>query len=74
LLPFCPESFVFSSLVLKPKVKVERFVILVYGCESCSFIVREKYKLKMIQKYDRVSRRMFGIKREKVTAERGEIT
>jgi hypothetical protein len=38
-----------------------------YGCETWSLILREKHRLRVLE--NRVLRRIFGPKREKVTGE-----
>jgi hypothetical protein len=61
-----------SSRVLarNVKVKIHKTVILpvvLYGCETWSFILREKYRLRVFE--NRVLRRIFGHKRNEVTGE-----
>jgi hypothetical protein len=62
LLPFSPETFVFSSAVKNIKIRIYKTIILpvvLYGCETCSLTLRVFE--------DRVLRRIFGPKRDKVT-------
>ena len=60
-----------SSLQSKNiKIKIYRNVILpfvLYGCETWSLILREEHRLRVFE--NRVLRRIFGRKRDKVTGE-----
>jgi hypothetical protein len=50
------------------KVRIYKIIILpvvLYGCETCSLTVREEHKLRMFP--NRVLRRIFGPKRDRVT-------
>jgi hypothetical protein len=38
--------------------------MVLYGCETLSLTLREKYRLRMFE--NRVQRRIFGLKREEV--------
>jgi len=52
------------------KIKIYRTIILpvvLYGCETCSLTLREERKLRVFE--NRVSRRMFGPRRDEVTGE-----
>jgi hypothetical protein len=56
------------------KIKIYRTVILpvvLYGCESWSLTLREECRLRVFE--NRVLRRIFGPKREKVTGEWGRV-
>jgi hypothetical protein len=56
------------------KIKIHRTVILsvvLYGCETWSLILREECRLRMFEK--RVLRRIFGLKKDKVTREWGKL-
>jgi hypothetical protein len=49
------------------QIKVYRTIILpvvLYGCETWSLILREKYRLRLLE--NRKQRRIFGPKREEV--------
>jgi hypothetical protein len=68
MLPFGAESFVLSPAVKKCKVRIYKTIILpvvLYGCETWSPIVREEHKLRVFE--NRVLRRIFGPKRNRVT-------
>jgi len=58
-----------SSLLSKNiKIKIYRTIILpfvLYGCETWSLTMREEQKLRVFE--NRVLRRVFGLKRDKVT-------
>jgi hypothetical protein len=65
VLSLIPKSFVFSSHTRKTENKIYKIVILpvaLYGCESWSVTLREKYRLRVFE--NRVLRRIFGPKRE----------
>jgi hypothetical protein len=52
------------------KVKIQKTIILpvvLYGCETWSLTLREKYRLRAFE--NRVLRRIFGPKRDDVTGE-----
>jgi hypothetical protein len=56
------------------KVKIYKTIILpvvLYGCETWSFILREKHRLRVFE--NRVLRRLFRPKRDEVTGERREL-
>ena len=56
--------------VLDLKIKIYRTIILpvvLYGCETWSLILRQERRLRVFE--NRVLRRVFGPKRDKVTAE-----
>jgi hypothetical protein len=68
LLPFSSKLFVFSSAVLKPKIRIYKTIILpvvLYGFEILSLILREEHRLRVFEK--RVLRRIFGPERDEVT-------
>ena len=70
MLSFRAESFVFSLLSKNLKIKIYRTIILsvvLYGCETWCLTFREERGLKVCG--NRVLRRIFGPKREKVTGE-----
>jgi hypothetical protein len=57
-----------SSLSKNLKIKIYRTIILpvdLYGCETWSLTLREKCRLRVFE--NRVLRRIFGPKRDKVT-------
>jgi hypothetical protein len=63
LLSFSPESFVIY--LLSKKIRMYKTIILsvvLYGCETWSVTLREEYRLRVFE--NRVSRRIFGPKRE----------
>ena len=60
----------FSLLSKNLKIKIYRTIILpvvLYGCETWSLTLREKRRLRVFE--NRVLRRIFGPKRDKVTGE-----
>jgi hypothetical protein len=63
------QNLLSSSLLSKNlKIKIYRTIILpvvLYGCESWSLALREESRLRVFE--DRVLRRVFGPKRDKVT-------
>jgi hypothetical protein len=62
--------FGFSLLYKNIKIKIYRTIILpvvLYGCETCSFILKEERRLGVFE--NRVTRRIFGSKRDEVTGE-----
>ena len=65
------QNLVSSSLLSKTlKIKIHRTIILpvvLYGCETWSLILREECRLKVFE--NRVLRRIFGLKKDKVTVE-----
>jgi len=70
LLLFSAESFVFSLLSKKLKIKIHiyRTIILpvvLHGCETWSLTLREGHRLRVFE--NRVLRRVFGPKRDEVT-------
>jgi len=59
---------VFLSVLYKIKTKMYKSVILpvvLYGCETWSFYLREGHKLRVFE--NRMLRKVFGPKREEVT-------
>ena len=58
-----------SLLPINLKIKIHRTIIfpVLYGCETWSLTLREKCKLRALE--NRVLRRIFGPKRDKVTGE-----
>jgi hypothetical protein len=67
LLPFGPESFVFSSAVENLKIRKQKtkiFHMVLCGCETWSLILREEHRLRMFG--NRMLRRIFGPKRDEV--------
>ena len=61
------QNLLSSSLLSKNlKIKIYRTVIL-HGCETWSLTLREERRLRVLE--NRVMRRMFGLKRNKVTGE-----
>ena len=65
------QNLLFSRLLSKNlKIKIYRtkiFSVLLYGCETWSFILREERKLRVFE--NMVLRRMFGPRRDEVTGE-----
>jgi hypothetical protein len=63
------QNIMFSCLLSESiKIKMYKTVILpvvLYGCETWSFIIREVHKLRMFE--NRMLRRIFGLKRKEVT-------
>jgi hypothetical protein len=60
----------FSSLSVNIKIKIQRIIILpvvLYGCETWSLTMREECRLRVFK--NRVLRRIFVPKRDKVTGE-----
>jgi hypothetical protein len=52
------------------KIKIYRsitFPVVLYGCEILSLTLREEFRLKLSE--NRMLRRIFGLKRDKVTGE-----
>jgi len=63
-----------SLLSKKLKIKISRTIILpvvLYGCETWSLTLREERTLRVFE--DRVSRRVFGSKRDEVIGERRKL-
>jgi len=70
LLSFGAEAFVFQFTIQKFKIKIYSTIIVpvvVYGCETWSFTLREERKLRVFE--HRVLRRIFGPKGDEVTME-----
>jgi len=70
LLSFGAISFAFQFVIQKLKIKVYRTIILpvvLYGCVTRSLTLREVRRLRVFE--NRVLRRIFGPKRDEVTAE-----
>jgi hypothetical protein len=68
MLPFGPELLSSRLLSKNVKVRIYKTIILpvvLYECETWSLTVREEYKLRVFE--NRVLRRMFGQKRDRVT-------
>jgi len=65
------QNLLYSRLLSKNlKIKIYRTVILpvvLYGCETWSLTLREERKLRVFE--NRVLRRIFGPRRDEVTAE-----
>jgi hypothetical protein len=69
LLPCSSESFVSHLLSKNVKIKIYKTLIapfVLYGCETWSLSLREEHRLRVSEK--RVMRRIFGPKRNEVTA------
>jgi hypothetical protein len=67
---------IFSSCLLSRNVKVKIYKITIlpvvlYGCETCYFSLREEHRLRVFE--NRVLRRIFGPKRDEVTGEWREL-
>jgi hypothetical protein len=67
LLQFHQQPSVFSSAVEKRKNKTIILPVVLYGCETWSLTLREEHRLEVFE--NRVLRRIFGPKRDKVTGE-----
>ena len=70
LLLFRAETFVFQFVIQILKIKIRRNIILpvvLCGCETWSLTLREERRLRVTE--NRVLRRIFGAKRDKVTGE-----
>ena len=70
MLSFGAESLSSSLLSKYVKIKICRTIILpvvLYGCETLSFTVREEHRLRVPE--NRVLRKIFGPKRVEVTGE-----
>ena len=70
MLSFGAESFVFQVAIQKLKIKIYRTInlpVVLYECETWSLTWREVHRLRVIE--NRVLRRIFGPKRDKVTRE-----
>jgi len=70
LLSFSAESFVFQFAIYKHKDKIYRTIILpvvLFRCATWSLTLREEYRLQVFE--NRVLRRIFRPKRDKVTGE-----
>ena len=65
------QNLLSSSLLSKNfKIKIDRIIIVtvvLYGCETWSFTLREERRLKVFE--NRVLRRIFGPKRDEITGE-----
>ena len=65
------QNLLSSSLLSKNfKIKIHRIIslpVVLYGCETWSLTLREECRLKVFE--NRVLRRIFGPKRDKVTGE-----
>ena len=65
------QNLLSSSLLSKNlKIKIYRTIILpavLYGCETWSLTLREEHRLRVFE--NRVFRRIFGLKRDRVTGE-----
>ena len=70
MLLFGAEHFVFQAAIQKFKDNIHRTIILLvvlYGCETWSLTLREKRKLRVFE--NKVLRRIFGPRRDKVTGD-----
>jgi hypothetical protein len=47
------------------------FLVILYGCETWSLILREEYRLRVFE--NKVLRRIFGPERDEVTGERRKL-
>jgi len=74
VLSFGAESLVFQFSIQTLKIKKYKTMILpvVYGCETWSLTLREESRLRVFE--NRVLRRIFGPKRNKVTGGAEETT
>jgi hypothetical protein len=62
-----------SSRLLSKNIKIRKYKniilpVILYGCEICSLLLREKYRLRVFE--NRVLRRIFGPKGDEVTGRR----
>jgi hypothetical protein len=61
-------SFSLLSRYLKVKIYITIILqVVLYGCETSSLTLREEHRLRVFE--NRVLRRIFGLKREKVTGQ-----
>jgi hypothetical protein len=70
LISFGAASSVFQFPIKNTKIKIYRNIILpfvLYGCETRSLTLREEHRLRVFE--NRMLRRIFGPKRDGVTAE-----
>jgi hypothetical protein len=70
LLPFCSGSFVFLPAVKEHEHQLYKTIILsivLYGCETWSFTLREEQRLRVFE--NRVPRRILGPERGEATGE-----
>jgi hypothetical protein len=67
LLPFGSESFVFPPVAYESKVKTKILPLVLYGCETWSFALRQRHRLSVFE--NRVMRRLFGSRRDEVAGE-----
>jgi hypothetical protein len=68
LLPFSPESFVFSSVPRNIKIRIYETIILpvvLYGCENWSLTLREEHRQRVFE--NGVLRRILGLKKDEMT-------
>ena len=66
---FGAECFVFKFTIYM-KIKIHRSIVLsivLYGCETLLFTLREERRLRVFE--NRVRKRIFGPKRDEVTGE-----
>jgi hypothetical protein len=73
LLPFGPEPSVFS-IVIEKLIRIYKAIILpvvLYGCETFSLTLKKEHRLRLFE--NRVLRRIFGQRRDEVTAERRKL-
>jgi hypothetical protein len=72
---YCSIRSLLSSHLLSwnVKVKIHKTTILpvLYGCKTCSVILREEQRLRVFENW--VLRRIFGPKRNEVTEEWGKL-
>jgi len=67
---FSAESFVFQFAIQSIKTKIYRVIIVpvvLYGCETCSLILREVRRLRVFE--NMVLRRILAPKRDELTGE-----
>jgi len=67
LLPFYSETFILLSPLknFQNKIYITIILLVLYGCESWCLILKEEHRFRMFK--NRVLRRIFGPKREKVS-------
>jgi hypothetical protein len=74
LLPFIPESYVFSLLSKNINITKYNIIILpvvLYGCETWSLTLREEHRLRVFE--NRMLRRSFGPKGDEVIGGWGKL-
>ena len=74
MLSFGAESLSSSLLSKNLKIKIHRIIVLpvvLYGCETLSLTLKEERRMRVFE--NRVLRRIFGPRRDKVRGEWGKL-